>query len=148
MAAAAVAVAVGPAPAAHAQIGGATTESGMIVVADNRNERIQVFYPDGTFAFKFSGQADSIDVGPDGTIVTIKRSYGHYVYHPNGTFASHLGGVLEGSVAVLWPPLPLMVGSWWLTIRDLTPFSTAAPRCSALTGRSSLCLISALAVNT
>ena len=91
----------GPAQTVHAQLGGSVepvggAEPGMIVVADNRNGRIQVFYPDGTFAFKFSGQADSIDVGPDGTIVTMKRSYGHYVYHPNGTFASHLGGGVGG----------------------------------------------------
>ena len=80
----------GGTPAAHAQLGG-SAEKGMIVVADPDNGRFQVFYPDGTFAFQFGdGRADSIDVGPDGMIVTAYNWPYVTVYHPNGTFAFRL----------------------------------------------------------
>ena len=78
--------------AAHAQLGGSAepaggAEPGMIVVADRGNNRLQAFYPDGTFAFKIAGygEANSIDVGPDGGIIV--SHYGITAFHPNGTFA-------------------------------------------------------------
>ena len=74
-------------PTVHAQLGD-SAEPGMIVVADRDNDRFQVFYPDGTFAFQFGdGMADSIDVGPDGMIVTAYNWPFVRVYHPNGTLA-------------------------------------------------------------
>ena len=83
---AALAPAAGLVPAAHA-------EQGMIVVADRGNDRLQAFYPDGTFAFKFGegfGRALSIDVGPDGRIVVAggNRDFAPInVFHPNGSWA-------------------------------------------------------------
>ena len=83
-----------PVPAAHAQAGGGA-EQGMIVVADRGNDRLQMFYPDGTFALKFKhvgGVYDigSIDVGPDGRIIMAKRYDGVHAFHPNGSYASRV----------------------------------------------------------
>lgn len=96
-----VPTAEGPAPAAHAQLGSAAAEPGMIVVGDPGNERFQVFHPDGTFAFKFGtlgGEARSIDVGPDGTSMVMVSQYGTvHVFYPNLTYAFEFaGGVGEG----------------------------------------------------
>ena len=96
----------GLAPAAHAQLGG-SSEPGMIVAVDRGNDRLQVFYPDGTFAFKFGvgfGGVNSIDVGPDGMIVTAGRQ-GYSIttvdaFHPNGTYAFRVAGTGEGVGAV------------------------------------------------
>ena len=72
----------------------------MIVVADYGNDRLQAFYPDGTFAFKFgagSGYAASIDVGPDGLIVMARHRQSDVVaYHPNGSYAFQVAGHGEG----------------------------------------------------
>ena len=57
----------------------------MIAVVDRGNERIQVFYPNGTFAaFMFGSSHGSgpIDIGPTGRVVV-----GRDVYDPNGTLA-------------------------------------------------------------
>lgn len=107
-----VSTAGGPAPVAHAQLGGVIEQS-MIVVVDRGNDRLQAFYPDGTFAFKFGaghGQARSIAVGPDGRIVVSGSEYGYApveVYHPDGSYAFRLaedgtsiGRVRYGQVAV------------------------------------------------
>ncbi len=75
-------------PAAHADQDGA--EPGMIVVADRGNNRLQAFYPDGTFAFTFGlgfGKANSIDIGSDGMIVTTEPYLGVHAFYPNGTYA-------------------------------------------------------------
>ena len=87
-------------PPAHADQGGAGGEPGMIVVADWGNNRLQAFYPDGTFAFKFGagyGRAQSIDVGPDGMIVVAGQGSRVVAFHPNGTFAL---GVTHGGEGV------------------------------------------------
>ena len=58
---------------------------GMIAVADSGNERIQVFYPNGTFAaFMFGSPSTGpvMDIGPTGRVVL-----GRGVYHPDGTLA-------------------------------------------------------------
>ena len=75
----------------------------MIVVADRGNDRLQAFYPDGTFAFKFGagyGNARSIDVGVDGRIVVVGGSYyaaaAVIAFHPNGTYAFQVAGQGEG----------------------------------------------------
>ena len=97
---------------AHAEPGGGA-ESGMIVVSDPGNDRIQVFYPDGTFAFKFGtghvglGGVRSIDIGPDGRIVAATAYQGIHAFHPNGSYALQIAGhggavglVYQGRVAV------------------------------------------------
>ena len=105
-------------PTVHAQLGGsveaagATAEPGMIVAHDVGNARFQVFYPDGTFAFKFGSGSEtitSIDVGPDGMII-VSQYYGVDAYHPNGTYAfrvadygSGVGSVQPGSEAAVAP---------------------------------------------
>ena len=87
-------MAEGPDPTAHGQLEG-VAEPGMIVVADTGNYRFQVFYPDGTFAFKFGhggvhGHAQSIDIAPDGRIVLSASGYhgGVHMFKPNGTYGS------------------------------------------------------------
>ena len=87
----------GPVPTAHAQLGGSAepvppvAEQGMIVAVDHGNDRLQVFYPDGTFAFKVGAwHPQSIDVGPDGKIVVVGS--GAYALHSNGTHAFGFGG--------------------------------------------------------
>ena len=83
-----VTTATGPVPGAHAEQNGA--EPGMIVVTDRSNSRLQAFYPDGTFAFKFGagyGYVNSIDIGPDGMIVTAGGGGWIEAFHPNGTHA-------------------------------------------------------------
>ena len=64
--------------------------NGRIVVSDGR-DGIEVFHPNGTFAFKAKQPGnvhyyDGVDVGPDGDIVAV--CVHHYVcgFHPNGTF--------------------------------------------------------------
>ena len=108
---AALVTTAGPVPTAHAQTGG-SAEPGIIVAADRGNDRLQMFYPDGTFALKFGegyGDASSIDVGPDGRIV-VAVPYGSVrVFHPNGTYAfavaeggydiGRIGGHSEAAVA-------------------------------------------------
>ena len=91
-----------PVPAAHAQAGGGGAEQGMIVVVDRGNDRLQMFYPDGTFALKFGagyGGASSIDVGPDGRIMVVHGGSVH-AFHPNGTYASLVVGVGVGGVGL------------------------------------------------
>ncbi len=109
----AVAVAPGPAPPpASADRPSAPScnpcGTGMIVVADSGNHRIQVFHPNGTFAFKFGTQGAGegqfrngpydVAVAPDGRIVVADRysyrSGSIQVFHPNGTFARE--SVIEG----------------------------------------------------
>ena len=76
----------------------------MIAVADHGNERIQVFWPNGTFAFKFESEGPvdggfnhlyDVAVGPDGRIfVVVGDGYGHSpvrVFTPDGSFLSWLG---------------------------------------------------------
>ena len=109
LAAAAVAVAglavlvpaeAGPVPAVYADRDEAVAEPGMIVVADRVNDRLQAFYPDGEFAFKFGagfGRVHSIDIGPDGMIVTAGGNGWIEAFYPNGT---HAFRVVEGGEGV------------------------------------------------
>ena len=67
----------------------------MIAVADHGNKRIQVFWPNGTFAFKFGEFHHLYDVavGPDGQIFVLDLD-GYYrvrAFHPDGTFAFNMG---------------------------------------------------------
>ena len=67
--------------------------NGNIFVVDSDNDRIQVFHPNGAFAFKFwdSGyRTNAIAVGPNGNIF-LGTSNGVHVFHPNGTFAFKFG---------------------------------------------------------
>ena len=77
----------------------------MIAVADLGNSRIQVFWPNGTFAFKFGmwdgdrGAGyfhflDDIAVGPNGMIFVTDYDDRWHVraFHPDGSFAYWLGG--------------------------------------------------------
>ena len=106
--------------AAHAEQDGA--EPGMIVVADRENNRLQVFNPDGTFAFKIAGYglANSIDVGPDGMIV-VAFGGGFYVLHPNGTVAYGasssgygIGQVADAARAAVAPDGRIVVVDGWI----------------------------------
>ena len=110
--------------AAHAEQGGAGAEPGMIVVADRGNNRLQVFYPDGTFAFVFAefwGAARAIDIAPDGRIMV---SYGGSVnvFHPNGTYAFYvgsgsgygIGAVGDGARAAFAPDGRIVVVDGWI----------------------------------
>ena len=72
----------------------------MIAVADQGNKRIQVFWPNGTFAFKFDAVHDlspvdlrDIAVGPDGRIFAIDGYYYQRVvtFHPDGSPSSPFG---------------------------------------------------------
>lgn len=72
-------------------------QPGMFAVADTNNHRIQVFHPDGTFAFAFGsygvGQRQFISpvdvaIGPNGRIaVADPGQFNAQVFHPNGAFA-------------------------------------------------------------
>ncbi len=76
-------------------------QPGMFAVADTNNHRIQVFHPDGTFAFAFGsygggpGEFDSpvdVTIGPDGRIaVADVNNHRIQVFHPDGTFAFAFG---------------------------------------------------------
>lgn len=94
-------VAVRPAPP------GAYTpaDPNMIAVADRGNDRIQVFWPNGTFAFKFGFEFDNhyrraadLAVGPDGRIFVANYDTSDVtVFHPDGSYAfllGHSGGAL------------------------------------------------------
>ena len=83
--------------------------SGRIVVADTDNYRIQVFHPNGTFAFKFGGVLPQVPlgeemrlphgvaVGPDGRIVVADTGRGRIkAFHPNGTLDDSFG---QGGIA-------------------------------------------------
>ena len=64
--------------------------NGNIYAVDVSNDRIQVFHPDGAFAFKFfsSGyRVSSIAVGPNGNIFVGGHNDAVEVFHPNGSFA-------------------------------------------------------------
>ena len=63
----------------------------MIAVADQGNKRIQVFWPNGTFAFKFElvGSVD-VAVGPDGRIFVVENDRVR-ILTPDGSFSSWLG---------------------------------------------------------
>jgi len=64
--------------------------NGNIHVVDVSNDRIQVFHPNGAFAFKFfsSGyRVSSIAVGPNGNIFVGGHNDAVEVFHPNGSFA-------------------------------------------------------------
>ena len=74
----------------------------MIAVADHGNDRIQVFWPNGTFAFKFGSDGYGVDefqavqdvaVGPDGRIFVLDLRHSHPVraFHPDGSFAFSMG---------------------------------------------------------
>ena len=78
-----------------------------IAVIDGGNRRVQVFHPNGTFAFAFGsyGRGDgvfgyfpfSIAVGPDGRIAVSDRGNDRVqVFHPNGTFAFAFGSYGNG----------------------------------------------------
>ena len=100
---------------------------GRIVVADEGNDRIHVFHPNGTFAFAFGsyGVGDgqfrapsTVAVAPDGRIVVAdggndghdriwlagdSTRYRIQVFHPNGTFAFAFGSYGNGSGQFLDP---------------------------------------------
>ena len=64
--------------------------NGNIYVVDVSNDRIQVFHPNGAFAFKFfsSGyRVSSIAVGPNGNIFVGGSNDAVEVFYPNGSFA-------------------------------------------------------------
>ena len=68
----------------------------MIVVGDANNDRIQVFHPNGTFAYKFGGRTyggsssfypQSVAVSPLGDRIAMAGDYNRLlVAYPNGTF--------------------------------------------------------------
>ena len=129
----AVLVPAAAAPAAHAQAGGGGgVEQGMIVVGDYGNGRLQVFYPDGTFAFKFVprfyvGSSDSIDVAPDGRIVLSTRNYNDafvrtHIYHPNGSYASEF--ISGGGLVVIAPDGRIVVSESSGRFRVFSPDGT------------------------
>ena len=68
-------------------------DPGMIVVADSGNDRVQVFHPNGTFAFDFMWPSVfDVAVGPDGRIHVAEGRNGRVqVFHPNGTFVFPVG---------------------------------------------------------
>ena len=81
---------------------------GIIAVADQSNHNVQVFYPNGTYAFKIGsggGCADEqfntprgVAIGTDGTIAVGAYScHSVQVFHPNGTFAFRIGTTGTGS---------------------------------------------------
>ena len=117
-AAALLAVAVVPAPAAGsshpAPPPGAVP--GMIAVADSGNNRIQVFYPNGTFAFMFGHphSPSSIAVGPvDGRIVVGDSNCcadsTARVFGPDGSHAFNFRtGV--GGLGIVYTPNGVAVG--------------------------------------
>ena len=95
---------------------------GMIAVADSGNNRIQVFYPNGTFAAFMFGppyQPDNryndhvVDIGPSGRVVV-----GDRVYYPNGTLAfsfeygSALGRVNSMSAVAVGPDDRIIVADF------------------------------------
>ena len=94
---------------------------GMIAVADYGNDRIQVFYPNGTFAFKFGSDESSYSVGafrglkdvavaPDGRIFVTDRSRQDVrVFHPDGSF-SHALGSGGGALGQFYGPTFVAVG--------------------------------------
>ena len=71
----------------------------MIAVADHGNDRIQVFWPNGTFAFKFGfgfydrdSRGVDLAVGPDGRIFVLDTGRNYVtVFNPNGSFAFEWG---------------------------------------------------------
>ena len=73
----------------------------MIAVADAYNGRVQVFYPDGTFAFEFGTELtrpSDVAIGPNGSIVVHDDYHNNiYVFHPNGTHAFELGAHSGGN---------------------------------------------------
>ncbi len=88
---------------------------GMIAVADSGNNRIQVFYPNGTFAFMFGHphRPSSIAVGPiDGRIVVgdsnCCSSSTARVFNPDGTPAFEFG--TGGGLGTIWHPRGVAVG--------------------------------------
>ena len=85
---------------------------GRIAVADIGNHRVQLFYPNGTFAGKFgsSGSADGefkygpygIAYSPSGDRIAVADIGNHRVqlFYPNGTFAGKFGS--SGSADGQW----------------------------------------------
>ena len=88
---------------------------GMIAVADSGNNRIQVFYPNGTFAFMFGHphRPSSIAVGPiDGRIVVgdsnCCSSSTARVFNPDGTPAFEFR--TGAGLGTIWHPRGVAVG--------------------------------------
>ena len=85
------------------------SETGMTYVADTGNHRIQVFHPNGTFAFKFGSYGDGDgEFDSPSDIDEVSSAYvrlmavadtGNHriqVFHPNGTFAFKFGSYGDG----------------------------------------------------
>ena len=84
--------------------------NGMILVADTGNHRIQVFHPNGTFAFKFGtyGDGDGEFDSPKDVAQGVRRIHRGLIavadtgndrvqlFHPNGTFALKFGTYGDG----------------------------------------------------
>ena len=115
--------AVGSEPPALAQVGGsygngtgefswavdvAFGPGGIIAVADMFNDRVQVFHPNGTFAYQIGGNGsgwrgsgegpgefnmpNGVAFGPGGIMAVVDAgNYRVQVFHPNGTFAYQVG---------------------------------------------------------
>lgn len=76
-------------------------KDGNIIVADRRNNRVQVFYPDATFKLKFgtkgsgNGQFDlpaGISTDPQNRIVVVdKDNHRIQIFNPNGVFILKFG---------------------------------------------------------
>ena len=73
----------------------AVSRSGMIVVADSSNRRVQVFHPNGTFDYTFgvrhydgfsSFNPYSVAVSPSGDRIAMSGGSDVLVVYPNGTF--------------------------------------------------------------
>ena len=83
------------------------------LVLDHRNDRVQVFHPNGTFAFSFGshgagdGQFDGlggVSIGPSGMIAAADTDNDRVqVFHPNGTFAFKFGSRGAGDGQFRYP---------------------------------------------
>jgi len=104
----------------------ALAPDGKILVADHKNDRIQVFYPNGTFAFKFSvNDPTFIAAGPNGSIIARTQNVGCYlcVFYPNGTQDTAIRVVSNPRVFDVGPHGLALAGGFSVAVIDPSDMS-------------------------